>query len=85
MPGVTVTDIDAKTTTSRMLAHITKSLERKVGMMTSTSSIVIDERLVIKTDISAPRSMCMMLQNPRVDIHNDGSRLWRNPAQKPTI
>jgi cyanophycin synthetase len=40
---------------------------RKVGM-TSTDGVVIDERLVIRSDASGPRSARMVLQNPRVDF-----------------
>ena len=36
--------------------------------MTSTDGIVIDDRLVIKSDASGPRSARMVLQNPRVDF-----------------
>ncbi|GGB34331.1 cyanophycin synthetase [Flexivirga endophytica] len=67
VPVVAVTGTNGKTTTSRMLAHIMKSLGRKVGM-TSTDGVVIDERLVIKADASGPRSARMVLQNPRVDF-----------------
>ena len=64
---VAVTGTNGKTTTARMIAHIFKGIGRKVGM-TSTDGIVIDERLVIKSDASGPRSACMVLQNPRVDF-----------------
>ena len=40
---------------------------RKVGM-TSTDGVVIDERLVIRSDASGPKSARMVLQNPRVDF-----------------
>ena len=36
--------------------------------MTSTDGVVIDERLVIRSDASGPRSAKMVLQNPRVDF-----------------
>ena len=67
VPIVAVTGTNGKTTTSRMIAHIFKGIGRKVGM-TSTDGIVIDERLVIKSDASGPRSARMVLQNPRVDF-----------------
>ena len=50
-----------------MIGHIFKGMGRKVGM-TSTDGIVIDDRLVIKSDASGPRSARMVLQNPRVDF-----------------
>ncbi len=67
IPIVAVTGTNGKTTTARMIAHIFKGLGRKVGM-TSTDGIVIDERLVIRSDASGPRSARMVLQNPRVDF-----------------
>ena len=67
VPIVAVTGTNGKTTTARMIAHIMKGLGRQVGM-TSTDGIVIDERLVVKSDASGPRSARMVLQNPRVDF-----------------
>jgi cyanophycin synthetase len=67
IPIVAVTGTNGKTTTSRMIAHVFKGMGRKVGM-TSTDGIVIDERLVIRSDASGPRSARMVLQNPRVDL-----------------
>src|SRR4051812_3150583 len=67
IPIVAVTGTNGKTTTSRMISHIFKGMGRKVGM-TSTDGVVIDERLVIRSDASGPRSARMVLQNPRVDF-----------------
>jgi cyanophycin synthetase len=67
IPIVAVTGTNGKTTTSRMIAHVFKGMGRKVGM-TSTDGIVIDERLVIRSDASGPKSARMVLQNPRVDF-----------------
>jgi len=67
IPIVAVTGTNDKTTTARMIAHIFKGLGRKVGM-TSTDGIVIDERLLIRSDASGPKSARMVLQNPRVDF-----------------
>ena len=67
IPIIAVTGTNGKTTCSRMIGHIFKSMGRKVGM-TSTDGIVIDDRLVIKSDASGPRSARMVLQNPRVDF-----------------
>ena len=50
-----------------MISHIFKGMGRKVGM-TSTDGVVIDERLLIRSDASGPRSARMVLQNPRVDF-----------------
>ena len=67
IPIVAVTGTNGKTTTSRMIAHIFKGIGKKVGM-TSTDGVVIDERLVIRSDASGPRSAKMVLQNPRIDF-----------------
>jgi cyanophycin synthetase len=67
IPIIAVTGSNGKTTTVRMIAHIFKSMGRRVGM-TSTDGIYIDERLVKRTDASGPRSSQMVLQNPRVDL-----------------
>jgi cyanophycin synthetase len=50
-----------------MIAHIFKGIGKKVGM-TSTDGVVVDERLLIRSDASGPRSARMVLQNPRVDF-----------------
>jgi cyanophycin synthetase len=67
IPIVAVTGTNGKTTTSRMISHVFKGIGRKVGM-TSTDGVVIDERLVIRSDASGPKSARMVLQNPRVDF-----------------
>jgi cyanophycin synthetase len=55
IPIIAVTGTNGKTTTARMIAHIFKGIGKKVGM-TSTDGVVIDERLVIRSDASGPRS-----------------------------
>ncbi len=67
VPIIAVTGTNGKTTTSRMIGHVFKGMGRKVGM-TSTDGVVIDERLVIRSDASGPKSARMVLQNPRVDF-----------------
>ena len=67
IPIVAVTGTNGKTTTVRMIGTIFKGIGRKVGM-TSTDGVVIDDRLVIRSDASGPRSARMVLQNPRVDF-----------------
>ena len=54
VPIIAVTGTNGKTTTSRMIGHVFKGMGRKVGM-TSTDGVVIDERLVIRSDASGPQ------------------------------
>ena len=79
IPIVAVTGTNGKTTCSRMIGHIFKNMGRKVGM-TSTDGVVIDDRLVIKSDASGPRSARMVLQNPRVDFAVFEVAARRDPA-----
>jgi cyanophycin synthetase len=67
IPIVAVTGSNGKTTTARMIAHIMKSMGRKVGL-TSTDGIYVDGRIVRKADASGPKSASMVLQNPTVDF-----------------
>ncbi len=67
IPIIAVTGTNGKTTTSRIIAHIFRGIGKKVGM-TSTDGVVIDDRLVIRSDASGPKSARMVLQNPRVDF-----------------
>ncbi|MET0799582.1 MAG: cyanophycin synthetase [Actinomycetota bacterium] len=67
IPIVAVTGSNGKTTTVRMIAHVMKSMGRKVGL-TSTDGIYIDGRLTKRVDASGPRSAQTVLQNPRVDF-----------------
>jgi len=67
IPIVAVTGSNGKTTTARMIAHVMKSMGRKVGL-TSTDGIYVDGRIVRRSDASGPRSASMVLQNPTVDF-----------------
>ena len=67
IPIIAVTGTNGKTTTTRMLTHIFKTMGHKVGM-TSTDGVYIDQRRIVKVDASGPRSARMVLQNPRVDF-----------------
>ena len=67
IPIVAVTGSNGKTTTARMVAHVMKSMGRKVGM-TSTDGILIDGRMIRRGDMSGPRSASVVLQNPSVDF-----------------
>ena len=61
-----VTGVNGKTTTTRFIAHILRSLGRKVGM-TCTDGIFIDGRRIEAGDCSGPLSAQAVLANPSVE------------------
>jgi cyanophycin synthetase len=67
IPIVAVTGVNGKTTTTRFIAHIMRSLGRKVGM-TCTDGIFIDERRIEAGDCSGPLSAQAILMNPSVEV-----------------
>src|SRR5205085_84694 len=64
---VAVTGVNGKTTTTRFIAHIMRSIGRKVGM-TCTDGIFIDSRRIEAGDCSGPLSAQAVLMNPSVDV-----------------
>jgi cyanophycin synthetase len=66
IPIVAVTGVNGKTTTTRFIAHILRSIGRKVGM-TCTDGIFIDERRIEAGDCSGPLSAQAVLMNPSVE------------------
>ncbi len=66
IPVVAVTGTNGKTTTTRFIAHILRSLGRKVGM-TCTDGIFIDSRRIEGGDCSGPASAGAVLVNPAVE------------------
>jgi len=66
IPIVAVTGVNGKTTTTRFIAHILRSLGRKVGM-TCTDGIYLDDRRIDTGDCSGPASAQAVLMNPTVD------------------
>ena len=66
IPIVAVTGVNGKTTTTRFIAHILRSLGKKVGM-TCTDGIFIDDRRIEAGDCSGPQSAQAVLMNPVVD------------------
>lgn len=66
IPIVAVTGVNGKTTTVRFIAHILRSLGRRVGM-TCTDGIFIDSRRVDTGDCSGPLSAKAVLMNPTVE------------------
>ncbi len=66
VPIVAVTGTNGKTTTSRMIAHIMKTVGRRVGL-TTTDGIYIDGTQIMTGDMSGPTSARMVLKNPTID------------------
>jgi cyanophycin synthetase len=66
IPIVAVTGVNGKTTTTRFIAHIVRSLGRKVGM-TCTDGIFINDRRIEAGDCSGPMSAQAILMNPAVE------------------
>ncbi len=67
IPIVAVTGVNGKTTTTRLAAHIFRTLGRRVGM-TNTEGIYLDGRRIERGDCSGPQSAQKVLANPLVDV-----------------
>ncbi|HEY2826983.1 MAG TPA: cyanophycin synthetase, partial [Pirellulales bacterium] len=66
VPVVSVTGVNGKTTTTRLIAHIVRQTGRRVGM-TCTEGIYLDDRRLETGDCSGPQSARKLLMNPSVD------------------
>lgn len=67
VPIVAVTGVNGKTTTTRLAAHIFRTLGRRVGM-TNTEGIYFDGRRIESGDCSGPQSAQKVLANPLMDV-----------------
>lgn len=67
IPIVTVTGVNGKTTTTRMIAHILRGTGKCVGM-TCTDGIYVGDRRIDSGDCSGPQSARTVLINPSVDM-----------------
>jgi cyanophycin synthetase len=66
IPIVSVTGVNGKTTTTRLIAHIIASTNKKVGM-TCTDGIYVGGRRIDSGDCSGPQSGRSVLMNPFVE------------------
>ncbi len=66
IPIVSVTGVNGKTTTTRMMAHLLRQQGKRVGM-TCTDGVYMDDRRVDTGDCSGPKSARSVLANPVVD------------------
>ena len=67
VPIAALTGTNGKTTTARMLAHITKMAGYTPGL-TTTDGVYIDGRRTVEGDMTGPVSARMVLADPHIDI-----------------
>ena len=67
VPIAAVTGTNGKTTTARMLAHITKMAGYTPGL-TTTDGVYIDGQRTVSGDMTGPVSARMVLADPQIDI-----------------
>ena len=67
IPIIAVTGTNGKTTTTRLIAHIAKSANKKVGYTTS-DGVYIQNQLMMKGDCTGPISSQFVLKDPTVDF-----------------
>ena len=67
VPIAAVTGTNGKTTTARMLAHITKMAGYTPGL-TTTDGVYIDGQRTVEGDMTGPVSARMVLSDPQIDL-----------------
>ncbi len=67
IPIIAVTGTNGKTTTTRLTAHIMRSVGNKVGM-TCSDGVYIMNRMLMKGDCTGPASAQFVLKDPLVDM-----------------
>ena len=67
IPIIAVTGTNGKTTTTRLTAHIVKSMGHKVGF-TTTDGIYIQNQMLMRGDCTGPVSSEFVLKDPSVDF-----------------
>ncbi|MFL5747004.1 MAG: cyanophycin synthetase [Niastella sp.] len=67
IPIMAITGTNGKTTTTRLLAHITKQAGYKVGY-TTTDGIYIQDQMIVKGDCTGPESTRIVLKDPGVNM-----------------
>lgn len=67
VPIAAITGTNGKTTTARMLAHITKMAGYTPGL-TTTDGVYIDGQRTVEGDMTGPMSARMVLSDPQIDI-----------------
>lgn len=67
IPIIAITGTNGKTTTTRLTAHIMRSVGKKVGFTTS-DGVYINNQLMMKGDCTGPLSAQFVLKDPTVDF-----------------
>ena len=67
IPILAVTGTNGKTTTTRLTAHLMRSVGHKVGM-TCSDGVYIQNRMLMKGDCTGPASAQFVLKDPTVDL-----------------
>lgn len=67
IPIIAVTGTNGKTTTTRLMAHMVKTMGLKVGY-TTTDGIYIQNRLMMRGDCTGPVSAEFVLKDPSIDF-----------------
>jgi cyanophycin synthetase len=67
IPIIGVTGTNGKTTTTRLLAHLVKSMGIKVGFTTS-DGVYIQNQMLMKGDCTGPKSAEFVLKDPTVEF-----------------
>ena len=67
VPIAAITGTNGKTTTARMLAHITKMAGYTPGL-TTTDGVYIDGQRTVEGDMTGPVSARMVLADPQIDM-----------------
>ena len=67
VPIAAITGTNGKTTTARMLAHLTKMSGYTPGL-TTTDGVYIDGQRTVQGDMTGPMSARMVLADPQIDI-----------------
>jgi cyanophycin synthetase len=67
IPIIAVTGTNGKTTTTRLMAHMVKTMGHKVGY-TTTDGVYIQNQLMMRGDCTGPVSAEFILKDPTVDF-----------------
>jgi cyanophycin synthetase len=67
IPIIAVTGTNGKTTTTRLMAHMVKTMGYKVGY-TTTDGIYIQKQLMLRGDCTGPVSAEFVLKDPAIDF-----------------